>query len=328
MSSLLDLELNEPPGATAFEDSSGYGNDAAQVGAVSANANGHAGKGVLFGSGGVLQVVNPSGVPDSPQIAVEAWISPNDLSPSTQVILARAGASAGSIAYELRLVNNTKAEFRVTGASAPGVLCTTPPLDGSIAVNGWFHVAGWYDGLAVSVAVNGMRVSASCGSGGVLGSGPIIVGGGLFVGGLLTAGNVINEPFKGTIDEVRVRPVAAQSYVAGGRVTCPAGFTLIGTPGSRMAFCISSNKEPGPGNYALALQGCYNKAEHAQICTTQQWGTACISGAVAPPGTMGGTYEFTADQGASSYSACYSSCDLQNSGTVCGASWAYRCCLQ
>lgn len=206
--------------------------------------------------------------------------------------------------------------------------------DNQLAVNGnWYHVAGWYDGLSASVAINGMRVSAVCGSAPNLGSGPIVAGGPFYVGGILNNGNAVIEPFAGLIDEVRVRPVAAQPYVPGGRVSCPTGFTLIGTPGSRMAFCISSNKEPSQASYVASLAACYNKtpSERAEVCTTQQWTSACASGTPLSQPLGGGTYEWTLDFAYGSNHACMTSCNAWNDGSWCNpttASYSYRCCLR
>ena len=200
---VLDLELDEIKG-TDFADTSGYGNMAtAPVAGIALGSGGHSGKSVNF-SGGVITIPGPTKMPDSPQVWVEAWVMPLGGVNLTRTIATKPGS------YSLKQINQ-EISFQVIGAAAPMTTCIA--TTGGSAINNqgtWFHVTGWYDGLNVTVMVNGVnRASTSCPNG------PIIAtpNNPFHVGGILTGMNV-SEDYSGRIDEVRVRQTAAQNYSA------------------------------------------------------------------------------------------------------------------
>ena len=199
---VLALEFDETSGST-FVDGSGYGNTAsATVGGIAAGSTGHAGKAVNF-SGGVVTIPGPTRLPDSQQIWIEAWIQPQLPLNQTRTIATKVGA------YSLKQAN-TEVQFTVQGAAqtAPCVV-TTSNL--GIAAGNWYHVAGWYDGLTVSVAVNGtVHAVGMCRAGPLASS----ASGPFHVGGILN-GTSVTEDYSGKIDELRVRKIAAQAYSSG-----------------------------------------------------------------------------------------------------------------
>jgi hypothetical protein len=78
-----------------------------------------------------------------------------------------------------------------------------------------------------------------------------------------------------------------------GRTTCPSGFTLIGTPGSAEAYCISSSKE-GNLTWLDAVVACRKKTPKARLCSASEWVAACVDGAEGP-NNMKGHWEWVAD---------------------------------
>jgi hypothetical protein len=196
----IDLEFDETSGTT-FADSSGNGNVAvAPVGGIAPGSGGHSGNSVAF-SGGVVTVSAPTKMPDAPQIWAEAWISPQLPLAGTQTIMTKVGA------FALKLINQD-ISFQAIGANS-GVPCVATTTGALVSAGSWSHVAGWYDGLVVSVAVNGaVRATATC-TNGPLAATP---NNPFSVGGILSSPTSVNEAYSGSIDEVRVRPTAAQRY--------------------------------------------------------------------------------------------------------------------
>jgi hypothetical protein len=140
---------------------------------------------------------------DSAQVWVESWIMPLGAVNVNRVIVSKRGS------YTLRQASqNLQFQVQTVGSGQP---CTATTTNNTLNNTGrWFHVAGWYDGLNVYVAIDGhVRATASCPNGSIT---PTPMGA-FDIGGLLTGGNV-TEDYSGRIDEVRVRPFAAQSYNA------------------------------------------------------------------------------------------------------------------
>lgn len=196
----LDLRFEETTGTT-FADSSGYGNTAvAPLGGLAIGSAGHSGKAVNF-SGGVVNIAAPNSIPDSAQVWVEAWVQPQLPVNVTRTILTKVGA------YSLRQVNQNLS-FGVFGTAAPQTACTATSSGSMIIPGNWTHVAAWYDGLQVTVAINGVvRGIASCPNGALVATPE----GAFTVGGILN-GTTVTQPYAGLIDDVRVRTVAARNY--------------------------------------------------------------------------------------------------------------------
>lgn len=180
-----DYEFDETSGTT-FADSSGFNNTAnAPIGGLAVGSAGHSNKAINFSGG----VVTATGTPDSPQVWVEAWVSPQSFLPPSKTILNKTGvytlqlqAGSGSVVFTVTAVNGS---------------CTATSLP--IPSNTFSHVAGWYNGLTVVVAANGKTTEVPCTNG------PLLSAGLLYIGASDGAGT---NPFNGTIDEVRIRSVA------------------------------------------------------------------------------------------------------------------------
>jgi hypothetical protein len=198
---VLVFEFDETAG-NSFADSSGYGHTAtATASGVAAGSPGHTGMAVAF-SGGAITVPAPTRIPDSSQIWIEAWIQPAAPLDRTRTIATKVGS------YTLKQVNtDLQLSLQPSALSNPCIV-TTSNL--GLSPGNWYHIAGWYDGLAVSVAVNGaVKAAATCPGGSVASS----AGGPFHVGGIPN-GNQVAEDYAGKIDELRVRRHAAQAYTA------------------------------------------------------------------------------------------------------------------
>ncbi|MFC1609713.1 LamG-like jellyroll fold domain-containing protein [Myxococcota bacterium] len=190
---MLSLELNEA-GGTAPVDSSPFDHSVtAGVSGLAQGSLGHTGTAVSF-SGGVITVEAPNKLGYTPHVWIEAWIHPQSPMDTVRTIVSKSGA------YALKQDHQDLA-FTVTGVGS-GNACTATSTGAILAVGVWTHVAGWYDGVNVTVAVNGaLRAVAACTAGVVDADGADQ----LFVGALNASAA---EPYVGSIDEVRVRHTA------------------------------------------------------------------------------------------------------------------------
>lgn len=268
---ILSLDLEETTGTT-FADGSGYGNlVTAPVAGLGLGAAGHSGKAVGF-LGGVLTAASPNKMPDSPQIALEAWVRPDAPLTGTRTILNKAGAwSLKQVGAEIR--------FTATGATVPTVPCVVTSTGAPLAAGVWAHVAGWYDGLQVAVVVNGIqRAVASCPNGPVVASAP----GALTIGGLLS-GTTVTEDFSGRLDELRVRKTAQATFIQrpGGIVgvsyfVANTRQALVDTNSVNLASFTVDKKSPssfllidgtisGRGNYSGDMQQGWKYGNGAEV---------------------------------------------------------------
>lgn len=112
----------------------------------------------------------------------------------------------------------------------------------------------------------------------------------------------------------------------GGRTSCPAGYTLIGTSGDSNAYCISS-AEQASTTWIGAVSACYGQTPRAILCSVQHWAMACVSGAVA---NMTDDAEWVSDLGYNGSNGIViggGSCSTANIDTLTN-NHVYRCCLQ
>lgn len=200
----LQLELDEAAGATDFVDASPYASAAtAPVGNITSGSAGHANNAVAF-SGGVITVSAPNNIPDSPYVTVEAWILPQGSLTTTRTILIKEGA------FALKQVN-ADLYFEASGQANPLVPCTVTSSGSLIVAGGWQQVTGSYDGLAVTVTIDGVvRGKAACAEGPLVATAPAA----LHVGGQYDG--AVTEPYEGTIDEVRVWHTLPQRFASRG----------------------------------------------------------------------------------------------------------------
>ncbi len=257
---VLDLEFDETTGTT-FADSSGLGNNAVAVnGGISVGAAGHTGKSIYF-SGGTVVVLAPTKIPDSPQVWVEAWIFPQSPYAGTRTIATRVGS------YALNQVggvsNTADAQFSINGAAVGGLNpCTATTVGGPIQINAnnWYHVAGWYDGLHAYVAVNGaVSASASCPNG------PIVStpASSFVVGAADPSGT---NYYAGSIDELRVRAIAAQAYAA--NVPLPLQGSVLLTPAQQSQLSQWISQSPANPKAPYQWKLCYRKSTNGGTAAT------------------------------------------------------------
>ena len=199
---MLDLEFDEASGTT-FADSSGLGNNAsAPVGGVAVGSAGHSGKSVAF-SGGVITVPGTN-LPNPPQVWVEAWVFPQSPNSGIRTILTKAGS------YELDQIGASASASNLRfsiwgGANGVSNPCTVTTGNSPLGQGGWHHVAGWYDGVQVYAEIDGVQFESSCAYGPILPS----PSSALNIGAKDQSGA---QYFGGSIDEVRVRQVAAPGF--------------------------------------------------------------------------------------------------------------------
>ncbi len=108
------------------------------------------------------------------------------------------------------------------------------------------------------------------------------------------------------------------------RSSCPQGFSLLGTPDTPEALCISTNQE-ATASWLKSIENCYNKSTKAHLCSASEWAMACIS---KLPQKMTGHWEWVADSG-SNYGRIigFAGCDSFN-GAAVDASYPSRCCFR
>lgn len=125
--------------------------------------------------------------------------------------------------------------------------------------NTWYHVAGWYDGLRVTVSVNGVvRATTYCPNGPVIPtpSAPFVVG---------AADASGTNYFAGQIDELRVRPIAAQSNLSSNPTQFPGSALLTAVQQNQLANWIGQSVAGG-NQYQWKL--CYRRSIHGAAATT------------------------------------------------------------
>jgi len=193
-------ELDEASNATSLADSSGLNLALALKGTATPGSSAHTGKAVFF-NGGRLELGSNNKMPDSARIWVEAWVNLNSpiAGVGTRVILDKVGA------YTLKQVNETIV-FEVKGQKAPTTCSMSASIYGKAGT--WIHVAGWYNGLNVAVAVNGFEQWATCDVGPLA-----LTAGNPFYIGATVVNNQQTTPLIGYVDEVRVRTFAPTSLM-------------------------------------------------------------------------------------------------------------------
>ena len=201
----IQFEFDADGTPEEFEDSSGLENHATPSGGLSGGSAGHTVYAVDF-SGGIVTVPEGNSIPDSAQIWVEAWIKPDFPLDGVgeRVIFEKAGA------YTIKQIDNT-VQFEVIGQRDPYNCEISASIAGHAGV--WTHVAGWYNGLAVGVEIDGYTSSLGCD----IGPFARTLGEPFYVGATLdpNSGNR-TRAFHGTIDEVRVRLTAPAGHAYGG----------------------------------------------------------------------------------------------------------------
>jgi hypothetical protein len=179
-----------------FNDTSGLGNNATFASGLTAGAVGHTGTGANF-SGGFASVAAGNTMPDTIQVHVEAWIWPQSVAMSGAGVIA-AKTGGWSLRY-LTGAGVSDLDFAVTTRGLPAG-CTAATLGASIPVTGWTHVAGFFDGLNVTIAINGAVVArATCPKDSLVPN----AGTTLTIGGTATG-----DRYLGFLDSLRVRSFA------------------------------------------------------------------------------------------------------------------------
>ncbi len=204
-----------------FNDTSGLGNNATFASGLTAGAIGHTGTGANF-SGGFASVAAGNSIPDTVQVLVEAWIWPQSVAMSGNGVVA-SKSGAWSLRYQTGS-SVSDLDFTVTTRGTPAN-CTVATTGAAIPTTGWTHVSGFYDGLTVAVAINGVVFArADCAKGSVAAN----AGTSLNIGG-----TAAGERYLGFLDSLRIRSFAQIPttnrfvYTQWGPSSCTNGATTL-----------------------------------------------------------------------------------------------------
>jgi len=138
--------------------------------------------------------------------------------------------------------------------------------------------------------------------------------------------------------------VTGCSALGAGLLSCPAGYTLVGTPSTLEAYCISTSQAPGSYTWNQATQNCYANAGYAtsaHLCSVEEWQTACVSGVPSMGHTgvgdwvSGFTYNSSNNVNTIALGQNGFGCSAYPNGTNGwlanypeGATYSYRCCFK
>ncbi len=199
-SSLVAAYGFEEASGTATTDSGGQGNHGTTVGPLR-TAAGKYGRALSFdGSNDYVGVADAPSLGLSGAMTIEAWVYPTALGLRGRPVVLKgavdnpvydlyAGTSAGRPAAHILVGGREEA----VGTKA-------------IPVNTWTHLAATFDGVALTLYVNGSPVGSRPAAGQILGSAE----------GLRIGGSYLRDWFQGKLDEVRVysRALNAQEIAA------------------------------------------------------------------------------------------------------------------
>lgn len=200
----LLMHLDEPVGATAFKNESGYGKDCTCVGATCpvAGVDGVVNTAAQFdGIDDYINLSNPSDMNRVGEITLEAWVKV-EAADGIRNILAHGYTSNPQAEVFLRVQNGSYEVGAWDGQSHKAVYAI-PAED----MGQWVHLVGTYDGIAWRLFRNGIEVSSAYDS-----TGAISVGGDWALG---AHGSGTERFFKGALDQVSVyfRALSAQEVV-------------------------------------------------------------------------------------------------------------------
>ena len=174
---------------STINDQSGLGHTATLSNATW-NATGHSGGAVSFnGTNAWVTVADAPDLRLTTSMTVEAWVKPTSLTGWRTVIMKE---RPGGLSYTLYASDNNAppAMYANTGAGDVSVLGSN-----LLTLNGWFHLAGTYDGSTLRLYVNGSLINSKPLSGNLVSStSPLRIGG----------NSVWGEYFSGLIDDVRI----------------------------------------------------------------------------------------------------------------------------
>lgn len=252
------------------------------------------------------------------------------------------GVNAGGNGLEYKTLGGlaAKSEVDLSGADATGFLAAArfPAMTGAVTNTAGSLATILSDNAVTTTKINNLAVTdakindvsaskitgtVSVAKGGTgaatLAANNVILGNGTSAVQTVapgTSGNVLTS--NGTT-------WVSQAASGGGRTSCPAGFTLIGTSGSAEAFCISTNEEAS-ANWLNATTACYNKTPtKARLCSSGEWAMACVSGL---PTGMTGNWEWVADLYTNGGQIMGSpGCDSFSASGV-SSSFGSRCCFR
>jgi glucose/arabinose dehydrogenase/PKD repeat protein len=188
---VASYSFNQGSGTTVF-DSSGNGNGGT-IGTATWTTAGKYGNGLVFnGTSARITINDSASLRLTSGMTLEAWVNPQTVTNGWRDVIYK-----GNDNYYLEA---TSTNGRPAGGGTFGTGGSSQTFGTSaLAVNTWTHLATTYDGVTLTLYVNGVLVSSRARSGNIATStNPLQIGGDAIYG----------QYFRGTIDEVRVFNVA------------------------------------------------------------------------------------------------------------------------
>jgi PKD repeat protein len=198
--------FGEGSGATTA-DASGKGNTGTISGA-SWNASGRFGSSLSFNGSNSLVTISDSASLDLTQgLTLEAWVFPTALGGWRSILFKPHGTQ---LCYVLQGSSNPSGVPSLGLSVAPSNVMAPNPLP----LNTWSHIAGTYDGVAMTFYVNGVQVASQSQTGTLATS----------TDALTIGGDTAGDDWSGLIDEVRIynRALSAAEIQADMNTPIPA----------------------------------------------------------------------------------------------------------
>ncbi len=198
-SGMVQADLND--GLVAYypfnenaNDESGNGNDGTVNGAtLTADRNGNAGRAYSFnGQNSYITVPHDSSLISTDEITLSAWIKSSDMTKNDQDIISKTESGSFSLALnETDGITESKLAFLLYVNNDYQFVYSSAHVN-----NQWYHVVGIYDATEMKIYVDGTLEGTLPISGPIKNNtSPLILG---------NESGQLNEPFDGTIDDIRI----------------------------------------------------------------------------------------------------------------------------
>jgi hypothetical protein len=138
-------------------DRSPYHNDGSARDGMTYGA-GKVGRGFLHNGSSYAEIPNAASLQITTQLTMAAWINPNDVS-STRQIISKFSLTPGNFGYQMNLFPTGSLRMDVSGNGSTYTLLNSP--SGTLSVGAWAHVAATFNAGVSKLYVNGVEVAAA-----------------------------------------------------------------------------------------------------------------------------------------------------------------------